>query len=100
MAEFSLAKQGYWVSESGWFSERSAAYLASGRPVITQETGFSRWLPSGLGLLSFTSPDQAVSAIEDLKADYPRHCRAARAITEEYFDSRRILNELIERSCS
>jgi glycosyltransferase involved in cell wall biosynthesis len=98
MAEFSVAKQGYWVSESGWFSERSAAYLASGRPVITQDTGFSQWLPKGLGLLSFNSPEEAVSAIENLKADYPRHCRSARELAEEYFDASAVLTALIERA--
>jgi hypothetical protein len=98
MAEFSVAKQGYWVSESGWFSERSAAYLASGRPVITQDTGFSQWLPTGLGLLSFNSPEEAVGAIENLKADYPRHCRSARELAEEYFDASAVLTALIERA--
>jgi hypothetical protein len=95
-AEFAVAKHGYVVSRSGWFSERSAAYLASGRPVITQETGFSDWLEAGSGVIPFTTPDQAIAAIEDVNNKYEAHCRAARALAEAYFDSDRILNKLIE----
>lgn len=95
-AEFTVAKHGYVVSHCGWFSERTAAYLASGRPVVTQETGFSNWLPTGHGVVAFTTPDEAVAAIEDVSARYEHHARAARALAEEYFDARKILSPLIE----
>src|SRR5205807_370555 len=65
-AEFSLAKHGYVVSHSGWFSERSAAYLASGRPVVVQDTGFSEWLPVGAGILPFGGVEEAVEAIKEV----------------------------------
>jgi len=96
--EFTVAKHGYVVSHSGWFSERSAAYLASGRPVITQDTGFSEWLPTGAGVFSFRDPREALDAIESTNDRYDFHCRAAREIAEEYFDSRRVLSRLIEAS--
>ncbi len=99
-AEFSVAKHGYVVSRSGWFSERSAAYLASGRPVLLQETGFSDWLPAGSGVLSFTSPDEALAGIEAINSRYEFHCEAARAIAEEYFDVRKVLARLVEGAMS
>jgi len=99
-AEFSVAKHGYVVSRSGWFSERSAAYLASGRPVVTQETGFSTWLPSGEGVLAFSTRAEALAAIEEVNERYDFHCRAARAVAEEFFDARKVLPELIERACA
>jgi hypothetical protein len=94
--EFSVAKHGYVQSNSGWFSERSANYLASGRPVITQETGFSDNLPTGRGLLSFRSFDDAVSAIETVESDHRWHSRAAREVAVEHFDSNRVLRALLE----
>jgi hypothetical protein len=96
-AEFGIAKAGYIVSHCGWFSERSAAYLASGRPVVVQETGFSRWLPTGLGVLPFLTPDNAMAALDDLNARYDQHCRAARELVVEYFDYRKVLSQLIEQ---
>jgi hypothetical protein len=99
-AEFSVAKQGYVVSRSGWFSERSANYLATGRPVVVQETGFSDWLESGSGVVSFNSLDEAVDAIHEVEANYNRHSKAACAISEEYFDSDKILSKLIEEAMS
>jgi len=95
-AEFTVAKHGYVISRSGWFSERSAAYLASGRPVVTQETGFSDWLEVGFGVMPFTTPEEALEAIEEVNARYEFHCQAARAIAEEYFDARKVLTHLIE----
>ncbi len=95
-AEFTVAKHGYVVSYCGWFSERSAHYLASGRPVITQETGFSEWLPTGAGLFSFSCLDDVLHAIEELDRDYQYHCREARALAEEYFDSDKVLSRLID----
>lgn len=97
-AEFSVAKQGYVVSRSGWFSERSVAYLASGRPVVVQDTGFSRWLDSSFGVLPFRSRDEAVAAIAGVDARYAEHCRAAREVAEAYFDARKVLPRLLERA--
>lgn len=97
-AEFSVAKHGYVSTRSGWFSERSTSYLASGRPVIVQDTGFSDFLPCSEGLLPFSNPEQAVTAVRSLCADYERHCRAAREIVREYFDSRQVLSKLLEIS--
>lgn len=97
-AEFSVAKHGYVVSRSGWFSERSAAYLASGRPVLVQDTGFSDWLPTGEGVLPFESIDEAAAGVEEIERRYVVHCRAAREIAEAYFDARRVLPQLLERA--
>jgi hypothetical protein len=94
--EFSVAKNAYVRSWSGWFSERSTCYLALGKPVITQDTGFSQVLPVGEGLLAWHTLDEAVAAIEALNADYERHCHVARALAEIYFDSDRVLSELLE----
>ncbi len=95
-AEFSVAKEGYVTSLCGWFSERSTAYLASGRPVVVQDTGFTQWLPTGLGVLAFQTPAAAREAIREVCGDYNRHCKAARDIAEEFFDSRRVLSRLLE----
>lgn len=97
-AEWSVAKHGYAASRSGWFSERSAVYLASGRPVVTQETGFSDWLATGAGLFAFDTPDEALARMADVDGDYARHCRAARSLAEEFFDARKVLTSLIERA--
>ncbi len=97
-AEFGVAKQGYVVTRSGWFSERSTCYLASGRPVLVQETGFSDWLPTGEGVLPFTNPDQAVQAMTDLNARYDHHCRVGREIVEAYFSAPEVLTSLIDRA--
>jgi hypothetical protein len=98
-AEFGLAKSGYVVSGSGWFSDRSACYLASGRPVIAQDTGFGRRLPTGAGLFAFTEADDVAAAIEELRADYERHRIAARELAVEHLDSDRVLGSLLERLC-
>src|SRR6185503_21078804 len=95
-AELTVAKHGYVASRSGWFSERSAGYLASGRPVITQDTGFSELLPTGEGLLAFSTPDEALAAIEEVRRDPERHGRAAREIVEAEFDARDVLPRLLE----
>ncbi|MGH9423993.1 MAG: glycosyltransferase, partial [Thermoanaerobaculia bacterium] len=93
--ELAVAKQGYVESNSGWFSERSAGYLASGRPVVTQETGFSEWLPTGAGLFAFRDTYEAVQALDDIENDYERHAKAARRIAEDYFDSKTVLARLL-----
>ena len=95
-AEFSIAKHGYVVSRCGWFSERSAAYLASGRPVVVQETGFSNWLPTGAGVIAFNTLEEAVAGIKEVNGRYEYHCKAAREIAQEYFDARKELLRLIE----
>jgi hypothetical protein len=94
-AELGIAKSGYVVSRCGWFSDRSACYLASGKPVLAQDTGFGAYLPAGAGLLAFETTDDAVAAIEELRRDYGRHARAARAIAEEYLDSDVVLTRLL-----
>lgn len=99
-AEFGIAKHGYVISRSGWFSERSAAYLASGRPVLVQDTGFSAWLPCGAGVLPFQTMDEAIDAIASVNSRYDWHCRAARDLAEAFFDSRAVLTRLIEASMS
>lgn len=92
-----VAKEGYVVSRGGWFSDRDAAYLASGRPVVAQDTGFGAALPTGTGLLAFDDAAGAAAAIETVEADLPRHRRAAREIAVEYLDSARVLPALLER---
>lgn len=96
-AEFGIAKSGYALSQCGWFSDRSICYLASGRPVIAQETGFSRYLPTGEGLFAFATMDEAVASVEALKHDYARQARAARALAEEYFASDKVLPKLLAK---
>jgi hypothetical protein len=95
-AEFGVAKSGYVLSRCGWFSDRSACYLASGRPVLAQDTGFATWLPSGEGLLAFSTADDVVAAAEALRGGYDRHARAARELAIEYLDSRRVLTGLLD----
>ncbi len=95
-AEFTVAKGIYVDTRSGWFSDRSACYLASGKPVVAQDTGFSAHLPSGRGLIPFTTPDEALSAVEEARADPAGHGRAAREIAEEHLDASRVLPRLID----
>jgi hypothetical protein len=95
-AEFSVAKHGYVVSHSGWFSERSVCYLAHGRPVLVQDTGFSDWLETGAGVIAFKTLDEALAGVEDINRRYAFHCRAARALVEEYFDARKVLPEFLQ----
>jgi hypothetical protein len=98
--EWSIAKHGYVATNSGWFSDRSASYMAMGRPVIVQSTGFENWLPTGEGLHSFATMDDAVAALGMVQADYARHRRRAREIAHEYFDARFVLSELIAQAIS
>ena len=95
--EFTVAKPIYTQLPTGWFSDRSAAYLATGRPVVTQSTGFESWLPTGEGLFSFTTPDQAAAALQSVQQYHDQHCRAARHLAEEHFDARIVLTELLDR---
>jgi hypothetical protein len=96
--EWSIAKNGYVAGRSGWFSCRSACYLAAGKPVVVQDTGFSSVLPVGKGLLAFTDMEEAVAAIADVRAHYREHCIAAREIAVEYFDSTKVLGRLIDEA--
>ena len=89
-AEFTVAKDQNVRLRSGWFSERDACYLASGKPVVAQDTGFGNILPTGDGLFAFNTKEQALAAIDAINGDYGRHCRAARAIAEEYFRAERV----------
>ena len=96
MAEWSVVKNGYAVGQPGWFSCRSACYLAAGRPVVVQDTGFSGVLPVGEGILTFEEPDEAVERIREVEGNYVTHARAARSIAHDYFDSDKVLTRLIE----
>jgi hypothetical protein len=98
MAEWSVAKHGYVAGQSGWFSCRSACYLAAGKPVVLENTGFDCVLPVGEGILAFRTPQEAAAAIIDVCAHYGRHSAAARDIAETYFDSRKVLSALIARA--
>jgi len=94
-AEFGVAKSGYVVSRCGWFSDRSVCYLASGRPVLAQDTGFAGAIPTGRGLVAFSTEDDAVAGIEAISSDYDRHATAARDVAEACFDSKRVLSRLL-----
>jgi hypothetical protein len=94
--EFTVVKPGYAIGCSGWFSDRSATYLATGRPVIVQDTGIGQYLPTGAGLLTFTDLKSAVAAIEQVERDYAYHAAAARALAREYLDSDRVLSRLLQ----
>ncbi len=96
--EWSVAKNAYVAGRSGWFSERSACYLAAGRPVIIQDTGFSDVVPVGEGILPFTTPEEAAAGVELLHSDYPRHVAAARRIAESHFSSDAVLTLLLQRA--
>jgi hypothetical protein len=95
-AEFSVAQGVYVDTNSGWFSDRTVRYLASGKPVLVQDTGFARFLPVGEGLLSFRTLQEAEAGATEIARNYEHHCRAARALAEEYFDSDRVLGRLLD----
>lgn len=94
--EFSVAKNAYVKTRSGWFSDRSVCYLAAGLPVILQDTGYSDWLPAGRGVLAFSSLEEAAECIARVNADYEGHRRAARQIAAQAFDYRVVLPRLLE----
>jgi len=96
--EWSVAKNAYVASRSGWFSCRTACYLSLGVPAVVQDSGFGCALPRGEGVLSFSTLDEARTAVEQLLADPARHSRAAREIAHEYFDARKVLSRLIEQA--
>lgn len=94
-AEFSVAQAIYVETGSGWFSDRTVRYLASGRPALVQDTGFSRNYPVGQGLLAFRNMAEAVQGVVEIRRNYEAHCRAARKLAEERFDSRIVMNEFM-----
>jgi hypothetical protein len=96
-AELGIAKSGYVAARCGWFSDRSVCYLASGRPVLAQDTGFPGFLPTGAGLLAFSDVDTAAAGIDAIMTDYDKHARAARGIAEDIFDSDRVLTALLDQ---
>jgi hypothetical protein len=93
--EFTVAKDVVARTRSGWFSDRSACYLAAGKPVITQDTGFGKLVPTGRGLFAFETLEDVLAAVEAINADYAAHCAAAREIAREYFDAERLLGRML-----
>jgi hypothetical protein len=98
LGECSVAKNAYVASRSGWFSCRTACYLALGVPAIVQDTGFSKFIPTGEGLFAFNTIDEALAAIDQLAADPVRHARAALDLAKEHFDSGKVLTSLLNRA--
>lgn len=94
--EFTVAKDIYVRLRTGWFSDRSAYYLAAGKPVVTQDTGFGRFLPTGEGLFSFNTMEEILDAFERIQSDYRHHCQAARALAEEHFRAETVLAKLVD----
>jgi hypothetical protein len=97
-AEFSVAQGIYVDTNSGWFSDRTTRYLASGRPALVQDTGFSHTLPVGDGLVAFRTLEEALEGATDIVARYPEHSAAARRIAEEHFDAERVLTRFCEHA--
>ena len=97
-AEFTVARDQYVRPYTGWFSDRSASYLAAGRPVITQETGFSKTLPAGRGLFGFRTLADILAAVDAIESDYGAQREAAREIAREYFAAEKVLASLLERA--
>jgi hypothetical protein len=97
-AEFSVAKQGYVKTQSGWFSDRAACYLASGRPALVQDTGFGKHLPTGKGLLTFTTLEEAMRGVESINTDYATHSVAARKLAEEKLAAPKVLQSIMDRA--
>jgi hypothetical protein len=96
--EFSIAKHVYATMRTGCLNYRSACYVSAGRPVVLQDTGFSKFIPTGEGLLAFSTTEETVDVIHQVEANYERHTKAARSIAEEYFDLDKVLNQLIEEA--
>jgi len=96
--EFTVAKDQYVRLNTGWFSDRSACYLAAGRPVITQQTGFTKFYGGDAGLFAFSTMDEIVEAVRQVNADYTKHSRVAREIAIEFFEAEKVLRQLLERA--
>ena len=99
-AEFGVAKHTYVANRSGWFSDRTECYLASGRPALVQDTGWTSHLPSGDGLLAFSTIDEAAAGVDRINADYSRHARQALDVARAHFDARVVLPPLLEAACA
>jgi hypothetical protein len=97
-AEFSVAQGVYVEACSGWFSDRTVRYLASGKPALVQDAGFGRNYPVGEGLVAFRTPEEAIAGAGRIGGDYDEHCRAARSLAEEYFDSDKVLGRFVEEA--
>jgi len=95
-AEWTVAKDQNVRLQSGWFSERDACYLASGKPVVAQSTGFEHYLPTGCGLFAFRTMDEVLTALDTIESDYPKACRAARAVAEESLEATRVCRRFVE----
>jgi hypothetical protein len=96
--EIGVTKGAYVKGRSGWFSDRTASYLASGRPALSQSTGFERCLPTGRGIVCFETLNQAADAVCEINSRYADHCAAAREFAEAYLDARKVLPALLEAS--
>lgn len=96
--EFTVARDQYVRPNTGWFSDRSACYLAAGRPVITQDTGFGKFYPSGQGLFAFKTMDDILRAVDTIESDYAGQCRAARDLAAEYFSAEKVVGSLMQRA--
>lgn len=96
--EFTVTKDQVVRPRTGWFSDRSACFLAAGRPVITQETGFSKFLPTGKGLFGFLTMDEILAAVDVIESDYEGSCKAAREIAQEYFAAEKVLGKLMSQA--
>jgi hypothetical protein len=94
-AEWSVARNSYVKARSGWFGDRGACYLASGKPVLLQETGYSKYLPTGEGLITFQTMEDIIEGINRINEDYSSHCEAARRIANKYFNSEKVLSDLL-----
>ena len=96
--EFTVARDQYVRPNTGWFSDRTCCYLAAGRPVITQETGFSKFLPVGKGLFGFRTMEDILRAVDAIESDYAGNCRAARELAAEYFAAEKVVGSLMQRA--
>jgi hypothetical protein len=99
-AEFSVPKNAYVKTRGGWFSDRSVCYLASGRPVLIEDTGLKDWLPAGEGVVTFDNPDSALAGIERINTNYEQQRRAARHIAETVFSTDRVLPAFLDAAMS
>jgi glycosyltransferase involved in cell wall biosynthesis len=97
--EFSCVKPSCIAFQNAWISDRTLCYLASGKPVVVQDTGPSSFLPDGEGMFRFSTVDDAAAALAAVEADYKRHCRAAREIAETLFDARSVLSRVLDLAC-
>lgn len=97
-AEFGVAKHTYVANRTGWFSDRTECYLASGRPALVQDTGWTAHVPAGEGLLAFSTVEDALAGIDRINSDYPRHARRACEIAREHFGAARVLTRLLDEA--